>query len=183
MTSHSQKTLWSDQDGVIAEYEYHAYTIPLEDGNTLFMKPNAHYFRTLTPDNRIIKAYELLQQENNLPVHVLTNLTDYYPIWKEHRQDKIEWTKEYMPFINIETQYDTIHIPKYLKAQKILQRPLTETDILISDYNPDLTPWENAGGTAVKYLNGINSEDSFSGLKIYPHMSSNDIREFILELP
>ena len=178
-----QKTLWSDQDGVITKYERHAYTVLLEDGNTLFMTPNAHYFRNLNPDNRIIRAYELLQKENNLSVHVLTNLTDFYPIWKEHKQDKIEWTKDNMPFINIETQYDTIHIPKYLKAQRILGRQLVETDILVSDYNPDLIPWENAGGTAVKYLNGINSEDSFSGLKIYPEMSPNDIREFILDIP
>lgn len=176
----NQKTIWSDEDGVIAIYEPHAYKIPT-NGNSLFMTPNIHYFMSLDEDTRIIEAYKQLQQ-HDIPLHVLTNLTDSHPLYEEHEIDKIEWTSKVMPFLDMTTQFHAIHVPKYQFAQQTLQRSLCKTDILISDYNNDLIPWETAGGTGVKYLNGINSEDSFAGAKIFPEWTSEHIKDFILTL-
>lgn len=39
--------------------------------------------------------------------------------------------------------------------------------ILIDDFNPNLRNWEAAGGTAVKYINGLNSPESFNGLCLF----------------
>lgn len=181
MRNMHQKTIWSDEDGVIAIYEPHAYSIP-HGKNSLFLTPDVHYFMSLRADTRITKAYETLQTKHKLPICVLTNLTEQYPLWEEHKADKIKWTKNAMPFLDMETQFHAIHTPKYKFAEDKLKRPLCKTDILISDYNHDLIPWEEAGGTAVKYLNGINSEDSFSGAKIYPDWTSEQISDFLLTL-
>ena len=176
----TRKTLWSDEDGVIAIYEHHAYRTVIGN-DTLFMTPGVHYFKTLKPDTKIITAYELLNKK--VPFHILTNvLTNPETLASEHISDKIEWTHEHVPFIDMNTQFSAIQIPKYKFAQRLLGRPLCKKDILVSDFNNDLIPWENAGGCGVKYLNGLNSEESFSGYKIYPDWTPEDIEKFILTL-
>lgn len=177
----NDKTIWSDEDGVIAVYELHAYKTD-SNGISLFTTPNVHYFMQLDKDERIIQAYKLLQQQYHLPIQVLTNLTDIYPLYEEHQEDKIQWTENAMPFLDMTSQFHCIHVPKYQFANKTLGRALKKTDILISDYNNDLIPWENAGGTGVKYLNGINSEDSFQGKHIQPDWTSEQITEYLLSL-
>lgn len=178
---HHDKTLWSDEDGVIAVYEPHAYKTD-SNGISLFTTPNVHYFMQLEKDKRIIDAYEKLQEEYHLPVCVLTNLTDIHPLYEEHQSDKSQWTQNAMPFLNMQEQFFSIHVPKWQFAIKKLNRPLCKTDILVSDYNNDLLPWENAGGTGVKYLNGINSDDSFQGAHIQTNWSTEQIIEYILAL-
>lgn len=181
MTQKLPKTLWSDEDGVIAIYEPHAYKTDLH-GNSIFTTPNVHYFMQLEKDTRIIDVYHALQTTHNLPVRVLTNLTDLHPLYEEHSTDKHTWTKQAMPFLNMQQQFFSIHVPKYQFAQEKLQRPLCKTDILVSDYNRDLIPWQHAGGTGVKYLNGINSDDSFQGAHIQQNWSIEQIIEYILAL-
>ena len=172
-----QPTLWSDEDGVIAIYEPHAYRPSPTNPNPAFFQPNVHYYKTVTPDNTIIQVYNELQKY--IPFYVLTNLTEEFPLWQEHKTDKIEWTHEHLPFLNMETQFHAIHIPKWQYAQKILQRPLCKSDILISDYNKDLFPWAQAGGTAVKYLNGINSKESYEGPHISNQWTISDIIRYL----
>lgn len=172
-------TIWSDQDGVIAIYEPKAYKQHLNPDTTpLFFTPNAHYYATVQPDVKIIQAYQELNKQ--IPMQILTNLTREFPLWLEHKADKIAWTAKHMPFINIKTQYHPIQKEKWKFAQDNLQRPLHSSDILISDFNQDLIPWQNAGGTAIKYLNGINSEKSYDGPHIHPEWSPNEIKDYIL---
>lgn len=176
------KTIWSDQDGVIAVYEPKAYRQHLNPNTTpVFFLPNVHYYATVKPDEKIIAAYQQLNQE--IPLQILTNLTDDMILAQEHEADKIQWTKTHMPFLNIAEQYHPIHIPKWKFATRYLKRSLQPTDILISDFNNDLIPWKHAGGTAVKYLNGINSEKSYDGPHILPEWSSEEIKDYILNLP
>ena len=163
-------TLWCDQDGVIAKYERHAYV----GEDPLFLTPNIHYYRNLEPDQRIIQALQSLYEYGYQP-KILTNLTDRYPVWMEHQADKREWTRQYLPFLNIDTDFYAIHVPKYQAAIQLLKRTLQPTDILISDFNNDLSGWTDAGGTAIKYLNGLNSAVSFDGVKLFEHMTSDDI--------
>ena len=55
-------------------------------------------------------------------------------------------------------------------------------DVLIDDYNKNLEDWREHGGLAVKYLNGINSADSFSGPIIDQMMSADDIVDMLLAI-
>ena len=61
-------------------------------------------------------------------------------------------------------------------------RTLSKKDVLIDDWNPNLQMWEKHGGTAIKYLNGINSADSWAGLKITEEMTADEIVEMLLSL-
>ena len=56
---------------------------------------------------------------------------------------------------------------------------LEKTDVLISDYKNDIYPWIEAGGTAVKYLNGINDPESYPGPKITEDMKPEDIERYV----
>ena len=179
-------TIWSDKDGVIAVYEPHVYRPKDPNETPLFMQKGVHYYRNCEADNRIIEAYRLIQEEYpDVPFAVITNVVDItapIALADEHKLDKKIWTSEKMPFLDINTQFYAIQMPKYVKAQQLLNRELRKTDILISDYNKDLIPWEKAGGTGIKYLNGQNNPDSFDGAKITPDMTPTQIKSFIMSL-
>lgn len=51
-------------------------------------------------------------------------------------------------------------------AIRFLKRPLTPYDVLIDDFNTNLEDWKEKGGTAIKYLNGENSRESWNGRSI-----------------
>ena len=112
----------------------------------------------------------------------MVDITAPIALADEHKLDKKIWTSEKMPFLDINTQFYAIQMPKYVKAQQLLNRELRKTDILISDYNKDLIPWEKAGGTGIKYLNGQNNPDSFTGAKITLDMTPTQIKSFIMSL-
>lgn len=179
-------TIWSDKDGVIAVYEPHVYRPKDPNETPLFMQEGVHYYRNCKADNRIIEAYRLIQKEYpGIPFAVITNVVDVtapVALANEHMIDKKIWTSKKMPFLDINNQFYAIQMPKYIKAKEILGRNLVKTDILISDYNNDLIPWENAGGTGIKYLNGQNSAGSFDGAKITEDMTPQDIKNFIINI-
>lgn len=175
--------LYTDADGVFAVYEREAYIVPPEGGIPLFLQNGIHYFSTLQPDMRIINAYERLQKQYGIDIHIVTNVMDTDPLLKqEHTLDKIQWVQTYMPFINTDTNMSVITIPKYEAVQQIQKRPLNGLDILISDFNNDLIPWTLAGGYGIKYINGLNDPDSFTGANIPEDMSTGMIIETILDI-
>lgn len=74
--------------------------------------------------------------------------------------EKDMWSDTFIPEISKERK---IFVPcggkmKCKAAEEYLGRPLSKNDILIDDYSKNLTEWENEGGLAVKYLNGINGK-------------------------
>lgn len=176
-------TLWSDEDGVIAVYEPHAYQGD-DENNLPFMEPGIRYFNGLEPDTTIIRFYRLLQEKDKIPVTVLTNIIDRQDTIAEHTSDKKAWTARHMPFLDMHKQFHVIPIPvtKAETAKKILGRPLKTTDILISDYNKDLETWSAEGGTGIKYSNGINNPDSWPGLKIHTEDSPDTLRTKFLQI-
>lgn len=139
-----------DMDGVITVYEKWAF----RGENPIFMKLGSHYFRTCKPDYKMIETIEVLNQCSN--VYILTSVSNGFEISKEQVDDKISWLSKYCPFINIPKQFisvnDDTSKSKYVSSKE---------DILIDDYNINLLEWKNAGGIAVKYLNGVNSYNSF----------------------
>ena len=45
-------------------------------------------------------------------------------------------------------------------AERFIGHPLTASDVLIDDYNPNLLEWLDRGGKALKYYNGKNSPET-----------------------
>ena len=52
---------------------------------------------------------------------------------------------------------------KFTHIEWIRESTLKKSDILIDDWNDNLYSWMAKGGTAIKYLNGINSAESWNG--------------------
>jgi hypothetical protein len=183
MINYDNITFWSDQDGVIATYEPDAYEG--EDENNLpFMQPGIHYFRNLIPDKKIINVYKNLHYKNNIPINVITNIINEPTLYDEHAHDKLLWTKKHMTFIDTDNHFFTIPVPnkKCDFVTKHLNRPLRKTDILISDYNKDLEPWHENGGTAIKYGNGLNDTWSWHGDKLSPFSTSYEMYDQIIKI-
>ena len=168
--------LFTDMDGVVAVYDRAAF-IENPDGTLPFMEPGIHFFSSRLPDNRIIDAYERLSKNHDFLV--LSNIVDDPVVADEHKEDKKEWVKKYMPYVDIEKQLYVIMEPKYKTAERLLNRKLEKTDILISDFKNDIYPWIEAGGTAIKYLNGINDPTSYTGPQITQEMGPEEIERYV----
>lgn len=174
----NHKTLWCDMDGVIAIYDTNGF----KGDSPPFLVKNSHYFANCQPDERIIKALMILEQ-NHYPAHIISNITDLDDeLALEHELDKKNWLTQYILFLHHKLQFTAIKQPKADYAVKYLNRKLTSTDLLISDYNNDLTLWNNAGGTGIKYLNGINNPLSYNGPKIEPQWTPCTIADYIMRL-
>ena len=167
-----------DQDGVLGIYERDAYI----GKDPIWKKPGSHYFSTVKPDHRAISLFNLLTDAPNVNTFVLTAINNIGPIYLEQIKDKIAWLKEHIPAINIQKQFIPCVSPKSQTIQAVISQTRTHmkpSDILIDDYNPNLNDWTAAGGTALKYCNGLNSEKSYKGISLPENMTSEEMTELI----
>lgn len=185
-----------DMDGVLVKYERAAYT----GSDPQYKRPGFHYFRNLKPDPRMLLVINKLlekcrnevlegdEYENN--IFVLTSVTNTGSLALEQIKDKIEWLNEVIPNFDTKNNFiasitDKRNLAEAIKFNKshisVNGKILSVDDILIDDYNANLINWQEAGGTAIKYNNGINDPTSFSGLNLDVNMSPDDIVELLTE--
>ncbi len=150
-------------DGCIVRYEREGYA----GEEPPFLKKNGHYFGNLKPDENMLELmYRLYLMQVADPeayqVYVLTSIAGGSAIFNEHFHDKIVWLSKYAPYIDINHVLISV-TSKRDAAEYITNHTITRKDILIDDFNRNLNEWVAAGGTAIKYYNGINSPDSFNG--------------------
>lgn len=186
-------TYYFDMDGVVAEYDAHGYP-PL---TVLYKCPGHHYYAKRKPDKKAIAVVKQLYERlikyksyNDAPVgyalRILSTLTMQGNIYLEQAGDKKEWIRKYLPFMYDIDDRLSVHFAgskkRYIGEALSEKNKLQRTDILIDDYNKNLEAWEENGGTAVKYCNGLNSPDSWEGFCITPKMTDDEIVEFLLEI-
>lgn len=177
-----------DQDGVLNIYERCAY---LGD-NPKWLIPNTNYFRKVEPNKKIIQVFKRLNDEmvykksnpKEYPLHVdnlyvLTTLRSNSDIFFEHLEGKKLWMKDHCPNFDLQKGFKIAFDSKSKTAEAIKGSKLTLKDVLIDDFNPNLIDWRDAGGLAIKYLNGINSRLSFDGLHIEENMDIDKIQKFL----
>lgn len=154
-------TFW-DLDGVIFQYERSAYV----GANPPYAMPG--YFRNRALDKRAYSILELMRDNDNIEgIHILSRgATRLNPKQRKGviNDKKINVAND-IPWINPRDVIITER-SKVDEAVRFLGRPLCATDILIDDFNENLKTWAAAGGSAIKYLNGLNSMDSYLGPKI-----------------
>lgn len=174
------KNFWIDMDGVLAVYDLAGYL----GNNPAYLDVNAHYYRKREPDERAIQMAKLLNEAFPENVFVLTSVSGMGLAYIRQVEDKADWLTEYCPFLDLSRQF----VPTASGKRDIVNaiyRPadlrFTRGDVLIDDYNKNLDAWNEAGGTAVKYCNGINTpnraepKSSFSGIHITQDMTPEDI--------
>lgn len=151
-----------DLDGVVFKYERAAYV-----GD----KPayaEAGYFRNREIDD---VAYSLLEniRDNSTSCNINILSRGSTRLNEKQRRNIIEDKKinvaEAIPWLSQNNVIIT-ELSKVEEAMRFLGRPLSKQDILIDDFNENLILWKNAGGSAIKYLNGLNSPESYDGPKI-----------------
>lgn len=158
------KNYYFDMDGVVALYDKSAYT----GKNPKFLRKNEHYFLNLEPDRKMLEVIDNLYQKSRYTgnhIYLLTSISMNGAIFNEHFHDKILWASKWLPYLSIESILISV-TSKRNAVEYIKDHKLSQNDILIDDYNKNLKEWNEAGGTAVKYLNGINSAKSYSLTKI-----------------
>ena len=170
------KKYFFDADGVLFLYERDAYV----GENPVWLRKNEHYFRNLKPDKKMMEVVDKLHQKSRYTddeIFILTSLRNDGVIFNEHFHDKITSFNKWFPYIDINhiiiatsSKRDTVEF--------ITNNPISDSDILIDDFNKNLTEWSDAGGKSVKYCNGINNPFSWPGLKIN---ENNDTADQIIE--
>lgn len=151
-----------DMDGVLARYDRDAYD-PAKGritGLPLYMDEHAHYFKHCIPDPLAISLFRSCMQAG-IPSFILTSVRSDLP-WA--RFDKVAWVAGQIPECDTSQQ---LIIADGDKAQAIMaarrMSSLGPGMLLVDDFNRNLWDWRRAGGTAVKYLNGVNTPGTYGG--------------------
>lgn len=159
-------TAFFDMDGVLAVYERGMY-LPDHTGTPPYMREELHVFRHCRPDPVAIGLLRSFLAAG-VPVFGLTAIRSDLP-WVYY--DKIGWLREHVPELD---PSERLVVASGDKAQAAMaasrSRTLDRTMLLLDDFNPNLWDWHRAGGTAVKYLNGLNTPGT-SGLKEFDSLT------------
>ena len=159
------KAVIFDLDGTLAEWK---------NETTMEELQQKDYFFRLKPTGLVPFAIRLAKCKDTETFILSQYLPDTYAL-----DDKNRWCDVYIPDISKEHRIFVpcgIGKPEYIC--EALRRPLNKDDILIDDYSKNLTEWCAAGGTAVKWLNGINGKGgTFPGYRV---MWVPDLENFIM---
>lgn len=167
------KNYYFDMDGVVAEYKKEAYT----GEDPLWLRKNQHYFRGLNPDRKMLEVIDRMHQRSRYTgdrIYLLTSIPMNGAIFNEHFHDKISWAGTWLPYLGIDAILISV-TSKRDAVEYIQNHQLSSNDILIDDYNKNLVDWQTHGGISVKYCNGQNNPESFTGPKIYQDDSAESI--------
>lgn len=164
---------WVDMDGVLNKYIREDY----RGSNPVFLHKGGHYYRYLEPDFSAIDMLKILKN-HGFNIFIISKLPKDDDMFKEHYNDKVQWLRDNIPFINEYQFFPTVDskskavISEYYRSDVFT---LKQSDILIDDFNDNLIDWGKAGGTAIKYLNGVNSRESWNGYTINRGTFKKDI--------
>lgn len=155
------RSIWFDMDGTLAKWNRTA----------TYNRPGTHYFRHVEPDPHLVRLFHELHGMYSPKLHIITNICMEDGLEQEYIPDKETWIREVLPCFLHDIQllyHPLLGITKADFASGYLSGTLTVRDILVSDSNHDVIPWDDAGGIAFKYSNGINDPKSYEGPKLYP---------------
>lgn len=146
-------------DGVLVKYEWDGYTTQV-DGVKKYLTPN--YFAERKPDNVAIDLFKRCVDLFPNETYIITSVPN-----NENRNriviDKLTWIDKYIPGFDIGTHVICTTSNKMSFIEWLRGSTITKKDILIDDYNKNIYSWMMRGGTSVKWLNGLNSRESWHG--------------------
>lgn len=153
--------VYCDMDGFLVKYDYSMYEKKPNGQNWCDL--GSHVFRRLEVDPIACAIVKRLIEQLGDEVYVLTNVYGgSIPVRNEQIFDKMKFLQEHLPWFNL-CNFIACESEKRNSITKIKGMNLTEHDILIDDYKKNLSAWRSSGGTAIKYINGINSIGDWPG--------------------
>ena len=145
--------VYFDMDGTIAKWR----DVPVEETR----RPG--YYADLEPEVELLDFMrDAMKCGENIYI-----LSSYYTDTRALLEKK-KWLDKYLPGISSShCLFVPYGINKAEFVETMLHRKLGKMDILVDDHTPNLTRWETAGGTGVKWLNGINGKNGrFEGIRV-----------------
>lgn len=134
------KRIFIDMDGTLAEWKN------ISSNEELYKKG---YYESLKPNKYLLEETKKLIKEGK-DVYILSSfLSDSNYALNE----KNLWLNKHLPELPISKR---IFVPYGDIKYKYLPSKITSFDYLIDDHTKNLLDWKDAGGTAIKFLNGIN---------------------------
>ncbi|MBQ6324317.1 MAG: hypothetical protein IJI22_05755 [Bacilli bacterium] len=132
--------IFIDMDGTLAEWR------DIKSNSELYEKG---YYESLKPNNFLLEEVKNLIKEGK-DIYILSSfLSDSNYALKE----KNLWLNKYLPELPIQKR---IFVPYGDVKYKYLPSKITAFDYLVDDHTKNLLDWKDAGGTGIKFLNGIN---------------------------
>ena len=122
------------------------------------------FFERLKPFENLVEAVNKFIKQDNIEVYILSAAISQ-PWCKD---EKNRWLNKYLPDIDSKHRIftDGVQISKtvfcpdaYISRDSQTGKNkihISEYNILLDDYNKNLTEWQEAGGTAIKAKNNIN---------------------------
>ena len=153
--------VWFDMDGVLNRYDRSIY----RGEKPLYLKKGLHYYRNAPADSTALKMLKYVSSLRGVQYRIITCLPDG-EIFYEHLLDKKYWLSQNAPYA--EDRLVSCIEDKYGCAEAVLgSRDFAKyTNILIDDFNSNLLNWQESGGISIKYLNGVNSGESWGGYAV-----------------
>lgn len=121
------------------------------------------FFLSMHPHMGVIEMIHSLMQDERFEVYILSACQSDSVF---AQSEKEEWLNRYLP-----AMLDKEHIIFSVCGQNkndFVPGGIRKGDILLDDYTQNLIAWEEAGGTGVKLMNGINgSKGTWQNAKIF----------------
>lgn len=147
--------IFFDMDGVIAVHNDDDYF-----GEHPKYKTKG-YFKNRPVDEAVKTLVEFIDDAFTSDFTYLSSITEGLD-FEQVSKDKYSWLEKFGLICDGNPKPVFVNgSDKVSAAEDFLGRKLEKTDVLIDDYNPNLKSWSDAGGTAIKYLNGANSSESW----------------------
>lgn len=155
MEKENKKTIFWDLDGTLAKWNPKA---SLEE----VFAPG--YFKDLEPETALVQLVNALAERDRANHYILS----HYPPETTAFADKKLWCQRHLPAMDMRHfLFVPCGVDKAAFVRDLIKQELPKDYILVDDYSKNLINWENAGGTAIKWLNGINgTKGTFQGKKI-----------------
>ena len=162
------RRIFVDMDGTLAEWKEN------ESTDVLYEKG---YYENLKPNEFLLQVIKGLVKKGE-DIYILSSFLNDS---KYALEEKNNWLDKYLP----ELSKDKRIFIKY-GDNKALFAPngVSKFDYLIDDYTRNLFEWKDAGGIAIKFLNGINNKSKqWQGLNVKHNNELYEDLMFILEYP
>lgn len=145
-----KRRIFVDMDGTLAKWNNVPTDVLYEQG----------YYENLKPNERLVNEIKQLINDGE-DIYILSSFLydSQYAL-----QEKKNWLDKYLPEI---TSDKRIFVKYGDNKNDYISGKITSSDYLIDDYTKNLLEWKAAGGTGIKYLNGINhTRGTWDGFKL-----------------
>lgn len=171
-------------DGVLSKYNSKVHDMNKEQPTISY--EDDRFFQNAEVDEKMVNVAQKLlnfvcgdkRQINIGSLNFVSSISNKSSDALLQCQDKTEWL-----LTNVTIATDSRFVPSTTKKADVISarlgRKLTPRDILIDDFNEELNTWKEAGGTAIKYVNDVNTKESYNGLYLDKDMTSEQIIDYI----